>query len=149
MLIKLITFLLATTPFLLAQQPQPTIDTNNFLGCYINDRSAHEFNTFASHLDETQLTPTLCIRACASMFYKMAAIEDGTKCFCKSTTTVLSVITANSNCQLLACAGSTTTACGSTNNIMVYNVSSITPLQVNIYKSDLFLVCAKFMIFLK
>ena len=128
MLIKLILFVLTVSPLLMAQPP--SIDSNGYVGCFINVRSAHEFNAFASHLDETQLTPSLCTKACLAMSYSMAAIEEGTKCFCKSTTSIFYARDLDSACQVLSCAGSASLACGSPNNIMVYNSTSIAPLKV-------------------
>lgn len=98
----------------------------------MNNRLAHEFNAFASHLDETLLTPQLCIKACFSMGYAMAAIEQGDKCFCKSTTNVYSVNASDSSCQTIACKGNPALACGSENNLLVYKVNpSPSELRVN------------------
>ena len=98
----------------------------------MNNRFAHEFNAFASHLNETLLTPQLCIKACFSMGYAMAAIEQGDKCFCKSTTNVYSVSASDISCQTIACKGSPNLACGSKDNLLVYKVNpSLSELRVN------------------
>lgn len=100
---------------------QYTIDQDGYVGCYIKDITFHEFNSFVSHLDSTQLTPYECKINCYYLGYNLAAIENGTMCFCKTGLTISSSLAASdSNCQTLACPGNPSLACGSLDNLMVY-----------------------------
>ena len=93
------------------------------MGCYVNNMGAHEFNAFASHLDETKITPKLCVKACSSMGYNLASIEFGDKCFCKSGTIINSVQSSlDSNCMSLSCKGNTSLACASKDYFLGYKV---------------------------
>ncbi len=100
---------------------QYVIDQDGYVGCYVNDINFHEFNSFVSHLDSTQLTPYECKINCYHLGYSLAAIENGTMCFCKTGLTISSTpAISDSECQSLPCLGSPSLACGSLNNLMVY-----------------------------
>ena len=94
---------------------------------------AHEFNAFASHLDETQITPKLCIKACLSMGYTLASIEFGDKCFCKTGTTVNSLLAMDSSCMSLSCNGNTSLACASKDYFLAYIVMDVGVIKVNFF----------------
>lgn len=100
-----------------------------YVGCYINDKENHEFNSFASHLNLSDLKPQTCIAACSAVGYVLSAIEDGNLCFCKSSITVYSIRDNDTSCQSLSCPGDPTLDCGSINNIMVYEAGSSTKIN--------------------
>ena len=102
------------------------------MGCFKNNMGSHEFNAFASHLDETKITPKLCVKACSSMGYSLASIEFGDKCFCKTGTTINSEQVHDSNCTILSCNGNTSLACASKGYFMAYNISQTEFLKVRI-----------------
>ncbi|CAF0863211.1 unnamed protein product [Brachionus calyciflorus] len=105
------------------------IDENGYKGCFENDIFNHEFNSFASHLDSSIITPQRCISACTAMGYSLAAIENGNLCFCKSGTNINSVKASDSNCQTIPCEGNVNSACGSMQHIMVYEAGAFVKLN--------------------
>ena len=92
----------------------------DYVGCFRNDHSLPEFNSFASHLSAPQLTPALCIKACVSVGFNMSAIKEATRCFCKSGVNVLSLNVTDDNCMSQSCPGDSTLACGSYDFMLVY-----------------------------
>ena len=112
-------------------QGQLTIDTNGFVGCYSRDWTNYEFSVHVSYLSTGILTPTTCIKACASMSYKQSAIVDGTMCFCKATTGVISTPVSSSYCESVACSGDSTLACGAPNTLMVYDSQGIVMVNIS------------------
>ena len=59
-----------------------------------------------------------------SMGFSLAAIETGTMCFCKSSTTINSQPISDSNCQTNTCPGDATLYCGSFGYLMIYQAGS-------------------------
>ena len=91
-----------------------------YVGCFVNDHSNHEFNSFASHLIATVITPSLCIKACYSMGFSLSAIEDSMLCFCKAETKVFSVKVSDSICQFNVCLADQNYYCGKVGYNLVY-----------------------------
>jgi hypothetical protein len=98
-------------------------------GCYINNREQHEFNEFAGHLDPATLTPKRCMKACSSMGFNLAAIEEGKWCFCKSGT-ISSSLAADTNCQTVLCQGDSSFFCGAQDFLLVYGTESTSVIHV-------------------
>jgi len=98
-------------------------------GCFINNRDQHEFNDFAGHLDPATLTPKRCMKACSSMGFNLAAIEEGKWCFCKSGT-IISSQTSNNNCQVVHCKGDANFFCGAQDFLLVYGTESTSSIHV-------------------
>lgn len=94
------------------------------MGCYKNDRSNPEFNSFASHLDPSQITPELCSKACTAVQYTLSAITNGQWCFCKMSATITSTKLPDSACTMYPCAGSSSLYCGSNDTWMVYEAGT-------------------------
>lgn len=90
------------------------------MGCYINNLDQHEFNSFAAHLDPSFLTPKLCVKACSAISFNLAAIENGTFCFCKQQNGITSTLDDDANCLQTPCAGDSALSCGSEFYLMVY-----------------------------
>jgi hypothetical protein len=111
-------------------QSQLTIDQDGYSGCYVKSPIVHEFNSYVSHIDYSSLTPSLCRASCVALGYAMAAIENGTMCFCKSSYSIVSTQTSDSQCQVASCPGDSTKACGSTSTYMVY--MAFPPSQVSL-----------------
>lgn len=99
-------------------------------GCYSNNREQHEFNEFAGHLDPATLTPVRCMKACSSMGFNLAAIEEGKWCFCKSGT-VSSTQTVDTNCQTFVCQGDNNLFCGAQDYLLVYGTESTASIHVS------------------
>jgi hypothetical protein len=99
---------------------QLVIQDDGYAGCYVKDITFHEFNSFVAHLDWNELTPNECRKNCQYLGYNLAAIENGTMCFCKTGFGIISTKGIDSDCQALPCPGNPKLACGSSNNLMVY-----------------------------
>ena len=95
------------------------------------------------------------------MGFKLAAIQDGQMCMCKSGLTVLSQLDVITNCTSILCSGDPTRYCGALNRFLVYGISSIysitnivvpsvdtvainTPLNVTIQYTDMTQFVASF-----
>lgn len=96
-----------------------------FLGCYENDLQQHEFNSYAAHLKQTDLTPKLCVSACSAISFNLAAIERGTMCFCKKENSIDSIKEVDLNCMVIPCAGDPNLACGSNETLLVYAAGAL------------------------
>lgn len=102
-----------------------------YIGCYSNNIAIPDFTSFASHLDPTQLTPSVCSKACFAINYQLAGIQDGTMCFCKKSNLTSLTATLNLNCQQIACTGDSTLGCGGIGYWMIYqSLNSGTPPTV-------------------
>ena len=82
----------------------------------------HEFNTFPAIVDPKVLQPSLCIQGCSALGSTLAAIENGSMCFCKISQTISSVQSNDTDCQSIICEGNRQFYCGSTSYLMVYQV---------------------------
>lgn len=102
-----------------------------YMGCFVNDLTNHEFNSFAAHLDPNQMTPQLCVKACSAISYNLAAIENGTWCFCKEFDGISSTQDVDANCQSISCAGDPAISCGSENYILVYAAGPLSTVRQN------------------
>jgi hypothetical protein len=106
-----------------------------YVGCFVHSIGNIEFASFASHLDQTTLTPASCSKACFAVNYQLAAILDGTMCFCKSVSTIVSTATSNSSCQASSCAGDATLFCGAVGYYLVYQaLSGASSIPLNVRK---------------
>jgi len=122
-----ISFLLALLLFQSSSASQ--LYSSGLVGCYINNREQHEFNEFAGHLDPATLTPQRCMKACSSMAFNFAAIEEGRWCFCKSG--AVNSVPSAGNCETIVCQGDNNFFCGGQNHLLVYDTRFSSPIHAS------------------
>ncbi|WWD09848.1 hypothetical protein V865_007976 [Kwoniella europaea PYCC6329] len=101
-------------------------DDWTYFGCVPNNNGMPALNTTYATSDE--LTPVLCITACAASQYHYAGLQNGNACFCGSTITTPSISSSSSSCNM-NCTGdpSGSSKCGGSSSMSFYHLRSIDP----------------------
>ncbi|WWD01106.1 hypothetical protein V866_008044 [Kwoniella sp. B9012] len=101
-------------------------DDWTYFGCVPNNNGMPALNTTYATSDE--LTPVLCITACAASQYHYAGLQNGNACFCGSTMTTPSISSSSSSCNM-NCTGdpSGSSKCGGSSSMSFYHLKSIDP----------------------
>ncbi|WVW82801.1 hypothetical protein I302_104812 [Kwoniella bestiolae CBS 10118] len=103
-------------------------DDWTYYGCVPNLDGMPALNT--TYATSNELTPSLCISACAASQYHFAGLQNGNACFCGSTITsaTLSSSSSSSSCSS-SCSGDPTgsSKCGGPSSMSFYHLRSINP----------------------
>ena len=104
------------------------IDQNLFLGCFSLNQAYRDFYAYAALPDESQLTPSFCMRACYNLNYAYASVEASKYCFCTNnfpTRPLASSCATKCNTLNLVCPGDNSKCCGSTSFNLVYFAADV------------------------
>ncbi|WVF71927.1 hypothetical protein IAT40_006737 [Kwoniella sp. CBS 6097] len=96
-----------------------------YYGCVPDSNGVPALNTTYATSDE--LTPSLCVNACAASQYHFAGLVNGNSCFCGSIAVTYST-TSSSSCSI-PCSGESSIACGGKKSMSFYRLSPYDPTE--------------------
>jgi hypothetical protein len=92
----------------------------NYTACYTELTNARALDKYMV-TSTSSMTVEMCVGACSTKGYVLAALEYGSQCFCGNSISPLSSVVADSQCEVMFCPGDTTEYCSDGARLQVYS----------------------------